>query len=206
MTLDELRAPATVGFLAWWRRWARGVVSGAGHVVPCGDCRECCRGVDVELVPAMGDDPAQYATRPGRRGPLLQQTADGACVYLDPAIGCTIHARRPFGCRAFDCRMFPASSTIVLEPGTEPPRLTFTCEAGFRRFRVLAPTAADRDAMQCAALAVRALRAAHPTMDAHVACMSGLLRWEAVAGVAAPLLARFAKRLPPSLRLSWGLD
>lgn len=54
----------------------------------------------------MGDDPSAYFTRPGPNGErVLARGANGDCVYLGPD-GCRIHDRKPYECRAFDCRAY----------------------------------------------------------------------------------------------------
>jgi uncharacterized protein len=70
--------------------------------VPCNGCTLCCRRELVVLMPEDGD-PAAYETRPvGGQFRALAHKPDGSCVYLGPG-GCTIYARRPTICRAYDC-------------------------------------------------------------------------------------------------------
>jgi Fe-S-cluster containining protein len=86
--------------------------------VPCGSCRQCCRGNSfVMLLADEGDDVESYQHEivelPARRlgplnhkagsGPILKRQPNGDCVYLGPE-GCTIHDRAPVICRMFDCR------------------------------------------------------------------------------------------------------
>lgn len=78
-------------------------------IVACDGCTLCCRNDAIVLHPEDGDDPAQYRTTAiphpltGRPVLMLAKAADGNCVYLDPASGCTIHDRAPAVCRTFSC-------------------------------------------------------------------------------------------------------
>jgi Fe-S-cluster containining protein len=101
--------------------------------VPCNGCRLCCTGQLVLLFPDRGDDPAAYKTteRQTPYGPayFLAQRPDGACVYLG-AEGCTIYARRPAVCRAFDCGKWFARHTraerrIAIRKGGDQQRQLF---------------------------------------------------------------------------------
>jgi Fe-S-cluster containining protein len=77
--------------------------------VPCGSCTACCRVSAIFLHPEAGDNPALYQTVEafdaywGGMRRMLARRPDGACLYLDDAKGCTIHARRPAACRAYSC-------------------------------------------------------------------------------------------------------
>lgn len=83
----------------------------------CGGCVKCCKGEAVYLT--VHDNPALYDTEPveilpGRYMPIdtialqLKRRANGDCIYLGEA-GCTIYARRPHICKAFDCRIYVAN-------------------------------------------------------------------------------------------------
>jgi Fe-S-cluster containining protein len=78
--------------------------------VPCGSCRACCRREIVILFPERGDDVASYEHEAidlgGQIVSALRLKANGDCVYLDDAKGCTIHDRAPAVCKAFDCRQY----------------------------------------------------------------------------------------------------
>jgi uncharacterized protein len=77
--------------------------------VPCGPCHACCHSELVALLADEGDDVASYEHELifldglGEQ-PYLKHRKDGACVYLGRD-GCTIHHRRPYMCRIFDCRV-----------------------------------------------------------------------------------------------------
>lgn len=76
-------------------------------IVPCGDCRACCRNwqaivlmpEDIGRYPYDTVQPLQCSDLP----PMLKHTEDGSCIYLG-VDGCTIWEHRPTLCRAFDCR------------------------------------------------------------------------------------------------------
>lgn len=88
--------------------------SPAAAKVPCNGCTACCRRELVPLLPEHGDDPGTFEVQEvainGRQVPFLALRENGDCVYLGPD-GCTIHARAPAVCRAFDCRRFFLSMT-----------------------------------------------------------------------------------------------
>lgn len=78
--------------------------------VPCNGCTRCCRGDAVRLLaedynaagrPRFHSVP--HAVVPGAS--MLAHQANGDCVYLDRAVGCTIHSDKPAMCRAMDCRV-----------------------------------------------------------------------------------------------------
>lgn len=78
------------------------------RIVACGACRLCCKREGIFLFPDAGDDVSSYDHEPAVN-PLTQsmqmkvrQQANGDCVYLGPK-GCSIYARRPVICRAYDC-------------------------------------------------------------------------------------------------------
>lgn len=78
--------------------------------VPCGGCTRCCENDVVRLL--FCDDADRYQTTPHPFIPgalALARQADGDCVYLDRASGCTIHAAKPTLCRSFDCRQIAAT-------------------------------------------------------------------------------------------------
>lgn len=80
----------------------------SGGPLVCGTCTLCCQNDAVRLLPQ--DDPEQYqtATHPTKPGALmLAHQANGDCIYLDRAKGCTIHATKPTQCRTMDCRVYP---------------------------------------------------------------------------------------------------
>ena len=67
----------------------------------CAGCTLCCQG---DLVPlTKSDDPDLYETQE-IGGQAFLAHRDGSCVYLNG--GCTIHDRKPFLCRQYDCRKY----------------------------------------------------------------------------------------------------
>ena len=82
-------------------------------IVPCGDCRACCQGGENVILYPEHDDIGAYRVevkiypRTGKPSVVLQHAESGDCIYLGPS-GCTIHDRRPYSCRSFDCRKLVA--------------------------------------------------------------------------------------------------
>ena len=77
--------------------------------IACEACQACCCQLPVLLLP--GDDPPEHFTDIDAHGsPIMGKADDGWCVALDrDSMRCTIYARRPWVCRAFemagdDCR------------------------------------------------------------------------------------------------------
>jgi Putative zinc- or iron-chelating domain len=79
--------------------------------VPCGTCQACCRREWIFLDRAAGDIAELYETEtvidPATGKPTLAiaHKENGDCIYQDAA-GCSIHSRRPYLCRIFDCRLY----------------------------------------------------------------------------------------------------
>jgi Fe-S-cluster containining protein len=198
MTIAELRvfsSPAdavAVSFLAWNRRWRKGVLSGAAVNVPCGACTACCT-CHVEVRADYDGDVTAYDTERTPEGTLrLRQRADGTCIYLEGG-RCTIYARRPFQCRSFDCRTVLAAGTAIAEPGTDT--IGATCEAAYRKFRIVARTSDDRLAMTAVKLRMleimreAGIPADHPAF-AYVVINAALLSWERCLDAARHLTSR----------------
>jgi len=163
----------TIGFLAWWYPWAKSTLTPAPIVVDCEGCgAQCCRATDVYLLDGI-DDPTHYQTeqRTDGRQHLLKR-ADGACIHLGADDRCTVHDTAPMMCHVFDCRVYSAARTVVIEPGTE--EATLACQAGLTRFEVVPFTQTDRIAMAAAITEVRRLSM---EMEAAAAVGAGLLLW-----------------------------
>lgn len=80
--------------------------------VPCNGCTLCCQGDTIRLLPE--DDPAQYKTEPHWMDStklMLAHQRNMDCIYLDRAIGCTIHGNAPTICKEMDCRNIAQSYT-----------------------------------------------------------------------------------------------
>ncbi len=75
----------------------------------CTRCGRCCAGKRIQVNPyeiahlAQGLGQGTAAVRDAYTvdGAALRQTEDGACIFFDPAAGCTVHADRPLVCRLF---------------------------------------------------------------------------------------------------------
>lgn len=110
----------------------------------CNGCRVCCQKDAIPLRADLGDDLDAYRTeeaqnpQTGETVVILAHAANGDCVYLGTD-GCTIYARRPAACRAFDCRMLIASMTLsqrekAVKKGILSPEML---NEGARRFSAL---------------------------------------------------------------------
>lgn len=100
-----------------WLREVQAAIRGEGDSeVPCGGCTACC--TSFQFVHIEPDEPDTLARippellfpAPGRpRGHvLLGYDERGHCpMLLDD--GCSIYEDRPRTCRAYDCRVFPAT-------------------------------------------------------------------------------------------------
>jgi lysine-N-methylase len=86
----------------------------------CHGCSQCCRGGLVITVTdeEKGRIEAQHWTRgdgidptaifaPFKGGHRLGHQTDGACIFLDPAGRCRIHAKHGLAAKPLACRMFP---------------------------------------------------------------------------------------------------
>lgn len=188
-----------VGFLAWWYPWLRGHLKDVDVPVPCDGCVACCLKTDVEMVGV--DNPRDYRVEMNTAtGAIrLQKRADGACTHLTDDNRCEVYARRPFMCRVFDCRVYPATSTVVLDRAADGD-ITLACEAGLTRFAVVARTAADRIAMD-AVLALRHELTERNGFEAEVAVGAALMTWPRhVGGPALQYLRELERTMPPRLR------
>lgn len=70
--------------------------------ITCDACQACCCQLPVLLLP--GDDPPEHFIDSDEHGsPIMGKGDDGWCAALDrDTMRCTIYARRPWVCRAFD--------------------------------------------------------------------------------------------------------
>ena len=69
----------------------------------CGTCHGCCHQW-VMIQP--DDDTSGLILDHSMPFPALARRKDGACVHLDPLLGCTVYERRPAICRAFHCGLW----------------------------------------------------------------------------------------------------
>lgn len=84
--------------------------------IGCNGCTACCCVDHVEL--RVEDDVSQYEVDKVDGKTVLQHDANGHCIYVDQAVGCTIYDHRPMECRTFNCvaavRLgVPVDGTIV---------------------------------------------------------------------------------------------
>ena len=173
------RERITIAFLPWWYAWAKGQLDGVGVSVPCDGCgAQCCLTNQIELLPMLDDDPRYKRAEDG--SPYLQRRADGACIHLLEDNRCEVHDYPPFTCRTFDCRMYPATHTVVIDRQSPTDELTFACEAGLTRFAVVPTNNAERLAMS----AVLHLRDQNKEegLEAEVAITHALLTWPRLTG------------------------
>lgn len=109
---------AAAGDFATWLGGLRAVLDdGATSAVPCGSCDACCRSSQfIHIAPnesgALRRIPKTLLfPAPGlpKGHVLMGYTADGHCPMLRNN-ACSIYDDRPQTCRAYDCRVFAASS------------------------------------------------------------------------------------------------
>jgi Fe-S-cluster containining protein len=161
-------APLAAGDFAAWLAGARSAIRGeAESDVPCGDCVGCCSsGYFINVDPDEADTLAHIPQAllfqvPGRpRGYVVMGYDEhGRCPMLRDGL-CTIYAHRPRTCRAYDCRIFPATG-ITPDAGmplivrrTRQWRFSYASEGG----------RAEHDAMRQAAASLSAEHvSANPT-------------------------------------------
>lgn len=147
----------TVPFSDWLRAIGEATRAGTGMDVACGDCRGCC--TSSYFIPVGPDEADALAAIPKRllfRAPglpkghyLLGYAENGHCaMFKDNA--CSIYARRPRACRAYDCRLFAA--TGLSEEGK--PAIARRAEL----WRFAFPSSADRELFEAVRAAARFLR------------------------------------------------
>ena len=147
----------------------RGVLrDGATADVPCGTCTACCTSSQfVHIEPDEADALAAIPSAllfpaPGlpEGHVLLGYDEKGHCPMLQEG-ACSIYEHRPRTCRAYDCRIFPA--TGVQLTGGELPLIAE--QAGRWRFTHPEPAdAVEHDALQRSAAFLRSeARAPGPT-------------------------------------------
>lgn len=139
---DEATLPA--GDFSSWLTEIQGAIRGErGSVVPCGTCTACCTSSQfVHIEPDETDTLAHIPAELLSAAPLrpeghvvLGYDERGQCPMLVDG-RCSIYEHRPRTCRAYDCRVFPASG---LEPEEEKPDIARQA----RRWRFTFPTAVD---------------------------------------------------------------
>ena len=102
-------------FGTWLAGFQSSLHDGFPADVPCDGCAACCR--SGKLIPVEPDEvgaiafipPESLVAMPGeptRR--VLAHDSSGRCSQLTDD-GCAVYAHRPRACRAYDCRIFPAT-------------------------------------------------------------------------------------------------
>ena len=148
-------------FSAWTTGMVAALGGDAAADVPCGGCTACC--MSSQFVPIGPDEtdtlahiPAELlfpAPRLPRGHVLLGYDERGHCPMLVDG-GCSIYEHRPRTCRAYDCRIFPATGLDVDDD--DPGKALIGRRA--RRWRFSFPTDADRRRRDAVRAAVASLR------------------------------------------------
>jgi len=76
--------------------------------VHCAGCTACCH----QLIPLTPRDLKRKKTWQVNRDGILKRRSNGACVYLVPGRGCSIHGSQPDVCRAFHCGKWYAQISL----------------------------------------------------------------------------------------------
>lgn len=160
-----------VSFLSWFRKFRRGMLTGEGTTVPCGTCVECCKCL-VFPAKEKGDDPSLYDLD---EDGYIKQTPEGWCIYLKDG-KCSVYDKRPFLCRVYDCRTMTATQTIVCDPTTK--NVIETCEAAFRKFRVVCKTPEDKLAYMLVKTRLDNLALQYSDTDSAVLILAALMSLE----------------------------
>ncbi|MFA7324856.1 MAG: YkgJ family cysteine cluster protein [Candidatus Nanopelagicales bacterium] len=93
--------------------------------VPCGTCTACC--TSSQFIDISPDEQATLAVIPAAvlfpapglpKGHMLMGYDQNGCCPMFADGGCSIYDDRPRACRAYDCRIFTASS---IEPDEDKP-------------------------------------------------------------------------------------
>jgi Fe-S-cluster containining protein len=154
---DRLPPLPTLAFSDWLRAMEASARSGEGMAVACGECRGCC--TSSYFIPIEADEKETLAHIPKRllfpapgkaKGRwLIGYDEKGHCAFFK-GNACSIYAHRPRVCRAYDCRVFPA--TGLSEDGK--PAIARQAE----RWRFAFPSAEDERQFEAARAAARFLR------------------------------------------------
>jgi hypothetical protein len=78
------------------------------ETVDCAGCTACCH-QPIALTPS---DVKRKKNWQADRNGVLKRRSNGACVYLVPARGCSIHGSQPDVCRAFHCGKWAARISV----------------------------------------------------------------------------------------------
>ena len=119
---DEPTLPVG-SFSAWLSGMRRALAGETDADVPCGECTACCRSsqfvhIGPDEADALAHVPAALLFPAPGRPPghvLMGYDKHGSCPMLVDD-RCSIYAHRPRTCRAYDCRIFPATG---LDPAAD---------------------------------------------------------------------------------------
>jgi Fe-S-cluster containining protein len=141
-------ADLAAGDFSWWATMVRGALRGeGGSEVPCGSCTACCTSSQfIHIGPDETDTLARIPPEllfPAPRLPaghvVLGYDQHGRCpMFVDQR--CSVYEHRPRACRAYDCRVFPATG---LAPDADDETKAAVGRQA-RRWRFSFPTEADR--------------------------------------------------------------
>ncbi|MBW8887774.1 MAG: YkgJ family cysteine cluster protein [Fibrobacteres bacterium] len=147
----------TLAFTDWLRAMDASARSGEGMAVDCGECRGCC--TSSYFIPIESDEKETLAHIPKRllfpapgksKGRwLIGFDEKGHCAFFKDN-ACSIYAHRPRVCRAYDCRVFPATGL------SEDDKPAIANQA--KRWRFGFPSAEDERQFEAARAAARFLR------------------------------------------------
>jgi hypothetical protein len=126
----------------WFRRLFREALKSradprAAVEVDCSDCdAACCREEQpIHLQPEESDEGLEVEWDANKGLRRLKRRADGACVHLADDNRCTVHRRRPWCCRMYDCRVYALAKVT---PSNRP-----RVKAATARWRVTLNTRED---------------------------------------------------------------
>ena len=115
--------PLDAGEFSAWLRELDGVLRGENAAdVPCATCNSCCKSSQfIHIAPDEHRTLARIPTKlvfpaPGlpKGNVLLGYDQHGHCPMLKNN-SCSIYEDRPRTCRAYDCRVFPATGVTVTD-------------------------------------------------------------------------------------------
>jgi Fe-S-cluster containining protein len=145
-------------FSTWLIRMADAIVGKETMEVPCNGCTACCTSSQfIHIAPkeksTLNKVPGELlfpAPRMPRGYVLLGFNEEGHCP-MQVGGHCLIYENRPKTCRAYDCRIFPATGLVIEE---RYPRIA--AQAGRWRFQM--ESDADRILHEACKLAARFLK------------------------------------------------
>jgi Fe-S-cluster containining protein len=148
-------------FAAWLAGMQAAIRGEQESDVPCGACTACCTSYQfVRIEPDETETLAHIPNEllfPAPRAPrghvLMGYDERGHCPMLVDG-KCSIYAHRPRTCRAYDCRIFPATGVEV--DADDDTKVAIGLQS--RRWRFSFPTDRDRVAHEATRAAAASLR------------------------------------------------